>query len=141
MQGPMQGLFLMFGYGNELGWFYKSSNLVWRNVIWSLGSMCHIKQHTTNKKCDNPNYIVLHKMASLIKHCKNLKGSSNQHMNGGDFPKSPPILGTLLSHQNNSTNFTRFWTILDTNEIQLLNFTSLCFYNMLKLQSNVREEF
>jgi hypothetical protein len=26
MQGPTQGLFLMFGYGNELGWFYKSSS-------------------------------------------------------------------------------------------------------------------
>jgi hypothetical protein len=60
-------------------------------------------------------------------------------MNGGRTSKIPPILGTLFSHQNNSTNFIRFWTILDTNEIQLLNFTSLCFY-MLKLQSNVEEE-
>jgi hypothetical protein len=33
MQGPTQGLFLMFGYGNELGWFYKSPSLVRRNVI------------------------------------------------------------------------------------------------------------
>jgi hypothetical protein len=128
MQGPMQGLFLMFGYGNELGWFYKSPSLVWRNVIWWLGSMCHIKYHTTNKKCDNPNYIVLHKMASLIKQCKNPKGSSNQHMNGGRTSKIPPILGTLISHQNNNTNFTRFWTILDRNEIQLFNFTFFFFF-------------
>jgi hypothetical protein len=73
-------------------------------------------------------------MASLIKHCKNRKGSSNQHMNGGRTSQ------TLVSHQNNSTNFTRFWTILDTNEIQILNFTSLYFYNMLKFQSNGQEE-
>ncbi len=79
-------------------------------------------------------------MVSLIKHCKNLNGSSNQHMNGVRISKILSILGTLFSHQNNSTNFTRFWTILDTNEIQLFNFTSLCFYNMLKFQSNVQEE-
>jgi hypothetical protein len=61
-------------------------------------------------------------------------------MNGVRISKILSILGTLFSHQNNSTNFTRFWTILDTNEIQLFNFTSLCFYNMLKFQSNVQEE-
>jgi hypothetical protein len=58
----------MFGYGNELGWFYKSPNL--ENIIVD-GSMCHIKHHTINYKCDNLNYRVLHKTTSLIKNCEN----------------------------------------------------------------------
>jgi hypothetical protein len=54
--------------GMSWGGFIKAQ--IWKNIIVD-GSMCHIKHHTINYKCDNLNYKVLHKMTSLIKNCEN----------------------------------------------------------------------
>jgi hypothetical protein len=33
-QGTKGGLSLVFGLGNVLKWFYKTSSLFWRNIVW-----------------------------------------------------------------------------------------------------------
>jgi hypothetical protein len=99
---------LVFDYRNELGWFYRSPCLVWKNIVLWWGFMCHVNQHTTNHKCDNLNYNLMQKMTSLTKHCKIFYIFKSTHY-WRKTTKFPPIFGTMVSHQNNSIKFIRFW--------------------------------
>ncbi len=67
-KGTKGGLSLVFGLGNVLKCFYKTSSLCWRNIVWWWG-LCitlNITQLITN--CSK--YVLLQRKTSQMKHCK-----------------------------------------------------------------------
>jgi len=54
-----------------------------------MASMCHIKQHNTNHKYEQPNYVILHKRTSKLKFCKNPMDFQIKTLKETKLPNSP----------------------------------------------------
>jgi len=69
-----------------------------------MGSMCHIEQHNTNHKYEKLNYVILHKMTSQLKLCRNPMDFQIKALKETKLPNSPQYHHGCILAETTITN-------------------------------------